>query len=1143
MHLDAKMVKPLSLHRMTKRSMTSHMAVARSRFFLWLRTVSAVSAIAVCCLFSAKSTSQPKTIPPELVIQTGHSSRVNCAIFAPDSRWLATGAADNSIRMWDTQSGLELRALHGHSNWIRSLAVNRSGQQLASGSNDRTVKVWSISAGRELLTLTGHTGPVESVLFTSDEKWIVSGSIDRTIKIWNAASGRLATTLSGHPTAVGTLAISLDGKYLASGGTDGEIRLWDGTTWKQLRILKKHTKKITALAFSPDGKWLLSGSADGMLTLWNPFDGKDHNFATGNQSALLAIVVSENDQFVSVHANGAIISWDLTSRRPKHTVSSPQDVEEFLFATLSPDGKLAASSTGSRVVEIRRADNGNLARTLTSRSVGFFSVAFSGDGRWLASGTNDRTIRLWQLATGRELPKLAGHTGWVKAVVFSPDSRLLASASNGGEIKLWDPNTGREVFSRAYPEERFHTLAFSRDGKWLAAGGTAQTIRLINLSTKDSRDLTGHTGEITSVVFASDSTILSGSTDKTIRVWNVTSASAVRTLGPFTADVNAVAASLDGATLAAALSDNTIARFDLTSADPSPLATLKGHTGEVFALAFSPDGRWLASGGADQLVRIWDAKTGAETPALVGGTGEVNGLAFSRDSRSLASANGDGSMILWQVDVRAPSAFIVSVPDSDDWLVATPSGLFDGSHRAWKFLLWRFRQDTFRVAPVESYFNEFYYPGLLADVLANKNPQPKQDITTRDRRQPQIRIESVQRDPVSERTIQLKLEIGEAAADAEHQTASGARDLRLFRNGLLVQSWPGDVLNGSDKRMIEATVPIVAGANEFTAYAFNRDNVKSADAQLTVSGGDGLRRTGTAYLLVVGVSRYENSQYNLNYTVADATAIGEELRSQQQILRRYQPVEVVPLLNEEATKANILLALKLLAGTEKSPPSTAPAALSKLKPAQPEDAIVFYFSGHGTAHGDRFYLIPHDLGYLGPRAKLDEAALATIITHGVSDLELEEALRSVDADQLLFILDACNSGQALQSDDERRGPMNTRGLAQLAYEKGMYVLTASQSDERAFESAGLQHSYLAYALVEEGIKSGAADSDRNGQILLQEWLDYATERVPRILTNKPRAGKELEEVDPDEKRVQRPRVFNMRERGAERFVIATLSGR
>ena len=1124
--------------------MTSNVVTCNSRFYRWVRPALAAMAIAVCCVFSTESTSQrAATIPPELVIQTGHSSRINCGVFGPDGRWFASGGADNSIRLWDTESGLELRALHGHSNWIRSLAVSRSGKQLASGSNDRTIKVWNISAGRELLTLSGHTGPIESVVFTSDDKWIVSGSTDRTIKIWDAASGSLTTTLSGHATAVSVLAISPDGKYLASGGADGEIRIWDAASWKELRILHRHAKKITALAFSRDSRWLLSGSADGMFTVWNPVDGKDRNFATGNQSGVLAFAVPANDQFVSVQANGAIISWDVASGRPKRTASSQQDVDEFLFATVSPDGRLLAGSTGSRVVEIRHADDGNLARTLTSRSVGFFSVAFSGDGRWLASGTNDRTIRLWQLATGRELPKLAGHTGWVKAVVFSPDSRLLASASNSGEIKLWDPNTGREVFHHAYADERFHTLAFSRDGKWLAAGGTGQTIRLINVSTKESRNLTGHTGEITSVVFASDSTILSGSTDKTIRVWNVGSESAVKTMGPFTADVNAVAASPDGSTLAAAMADDTIAVFDLASAGANALRTLTGHTGEVFSLAFSVDGRWLASGGADQSVRIWDAKTGAQTRTLVGGTGEVNGLAFSRDSRSLVSANGDGSMIVWQVEMGAPLAFVVSVPDSDDWLVASPTGLFDGSHRAWKFLLWRFTQDTFRVAPVESYFNEFYYPGLLADVLANKNPQPKQDISTRDRRQPQIRIESVQSSAVSARNIQLKLEIGEASTDAEHQTSSGARDLRLFRNGLLVQSWPGDVLNGSDKRTIETTVPIVAGANEFTAYAFNRDNVKSADAQLTVSGGDSLRRTGTAYLLVVGVSRYENPQYNLNYSAADATAIGEQLRSQQEILRRYQPVEVVPLLNEEATKANILLALKLLAGTEKTPPSTAPAALRKLKKAQPEDAIVFYFSGHGTAHGDRFYLIPHDLGYLGARAKLDEAGLATVLTHGVSDLELEEALRSVDADQLLFILDACNSGQALQSDDERRGPMNTRGLAQLAYEKGMYVLTASQSDEVAFESAGLKHSYLAYALVEEGIKSGAADSDHNGQIFLQEWLDYATERVPRILTDKPRAGKELEEVDPDEKRVQRPRVFNMRESGAERFVIASLSGR
>jgi hypothetical protein len=102
----------------------------------------------------------------------------------------------------------------------------------------------------------------------------------------------------------------------------------------------------------------------------------------------------------------------------------------------------------------------------------------------------------------------------------------------------------------------------------------------------------------------------------------------------------------------------------------------------------------------------------------------------------------------------------------------------------------------------------------------------------------------------------------------------------------------------------------------------------------------------------------------------------------------------------------------------------------------------------------------------------------------------------------------------------------------------MYILTASQSDEVAFESERLKHSYLAFALVEEGIKLAAADIDHNGQILLQEWFAYATERVPQIRRERYKRSKELVEDEPDEQTVQRPRVFYTRENGANELVIA-----
>ena len=100
-------------------------------------------------------------------------------------------------------------------------------------------------------------------------------------------------------------------------------------------------------------------------------------------------------------------------------------------------------------------------------------------------------------------------------------------------------------------------------------------------------------------------------------------------------------------------------------------------------------------------------------------------------------------------------------------------------------------------------------------------------------------------------------------------------------------------------------------------------------------------------------------------------------RAQQQIAN-YEHVEVASLLDEQATKANILRALKRLAGTEEalSPPMRL-RHCRKLKATQPEDAVFIYFAGHGTAQGQRFYLLPHDLGYAGERTALDAAGLQT----------------------------------------------------------------------------------------------------------------------------------------------------------------------
>jgi hypothetical protein len=740
------------------------------------------------------------------------------------------------------------------------------------------------------------------------------------------------------------------------------------------------------------------------------------------------------------------------------------------------------------------------------------------------------------------MPRLSGSTGWISSLSFSPDNRLIASGSISGEVKVWDLRSAREAYKLTANTGSINSVAFSADQKWLAAGGVQRTIQLWDLATKKSRTLSGHTGEVTSIAFSPmDSLLASASTDKTIQLWDPDAATNLKTLATLPDHVNAISFSADGKSLAAACADKTITLWEIPSG--RLVKTLTGHTGEVLSIAFSSDGRTLVSGSSDHTSRVWDIDSGKELRTLITSTGNINSVNFGNKGKWIIAGDDDGSMTIADPATGDLMLTLVSMRDSDDWLVVTPEGLFDGSPSSWGLLLWRFTGNTFAVSPVESFFNEFYYPGLLAEILAGKDPKPIRDITQKDRRQPKIDLSATADSvtPIDKRTVAIKLTVTEAGSDQEHTQGSGARDLRLFRNGLLVKVWSGDVLGNKNAQTLEAVVPVVAGENRFTAYAFNRENVKSLDETISLSGSESLKRKGTAYVLAIGVGHYENSQYNLNYSVLDAQAIGEQWVQQQKLLGQYEPVVVIPLLNEEATKGNILLALQRLAGTNVGPlPSNAPASIAAIKPALPEDAVLVYFSGHGTAQGDRFYLIPHDLGYQGLRSELNAAGLQTIISHSVSDVELEEALMPLDVQELLLVIDACNSGQALEAEEKRRGPMNTRGLAQLAYEKGMYVLTASQSVEVAFESEALKHSYLAYALVEEGIKSGAADSDHDGQVLLDEWFDYATERVPRMGKDKRVGSKELIEVEPDERRVQRPRAFYAARAGNQPIVVARL---
>lgn len=1091
---------------------------------------------------------------PEIVLQTGHSSKVDAVVFSPDGRWIATGSFDNTIKIWDAETGRELRSLNGHTGAVRALAWSPDGRLLASGGGDRTVRIWDVASGREMERFEVTDSLLEAVAFSPDGQKLAAGP-GNTIIVWDVATGN-QVRLSEHSSPVTALTFSRDGLFLASGDAKGSIKVWDLVKAKRLKNLTGHTDRIEALVFNQTGDGLASGGDDRTVRLWKTASGRQSAESPGHTGKIMALRFSPDGQLTSADSNCAVKTWDTINKREAKSLTAkvgPDFTEGTVgSAVFSSDGRFLATGNGDRTASLYSAETGEKLQTLENRTTGLRAVAFSADRSWLAFGAADNSVKLWDLRTGQSLPPLIGHGGYVTSVAFTPDNSRLISASVDHTIKIWDVVSEKLLATLTGHKSYVNFIAVSKGGKFLVSASSDKTVGIWNLETNRLiRFMPGHTDDVTSVAVSPDEKLIaSGSADKSIRIWDAVTGALVRTITGNPSEVDAVGFSPDGKYLASGGADKVVRIWE-----PSTgilVKTITGHAGKIRAVVFGPDGGELASASEDKTVRIWSVPDGREKRVLSGHYAAVSSLAFATDGGWLASASEDGSVNIWGSGGDAPASTLVSLKTAGDWVVVTPQGFFDGSPDAWQQLLWRFRDDSFSFSPVEVFFDEFYQPGLLGRILGRRSMPADKNIAARDRRQPQLRISLTDarkgEDSIKERVVKVKIQVWEAGPDIGFSAGSGARDVRLFRNGSLVYYWGGNVVENGRSAVLEAEIPIVEGQNVLTAYAFNNDNIKSTDAKIVLNGAAGLGRKGKTRIITIGVGEYANAAFNLDFVASDATNFGSLLKAKQVELDTGVAVEVTQLLDKDATKANILGVLNRLGESEKSG-------------AQPEDTVIVYFSGHGVSRGDRFYMVPYDLGYTGPPVQtLTEESyktvLDTIMRNSISDIDLEGAFRRIDAKNLVLIIDACESGRTLRAEDERQGPMNSKGLAQFAYEKGMYILTATQDAENAYVSRNLERSYLNFALLEEGLKAGGADNNpADGKLVLREWFDYASRRVPVLRDevtkglSSPEESKDLKESDakprgnrpPSE---QRPRAFYRRQAELQPVVIARFdSGR
>jgi WD40 repeat protein/serine/threonine protein kinase len=645
----------------------------------------------------------------------GHTGRVNSVSFSPDGRFAISvgGFRDETLRLWNIETGECLRTFEGHSDSVLSVSFSPDGCFALSGSQDTTLQLWDIELGKCLSTFWGHESAVSSVTFSPDGLFALSGSWDGTLRLWNVATGQCLRNFEGSG-RVSSVAFSPDGRFAISGGKT--LRLWGVDvapslnltvkTGQRLRTFNGHTLGVSSVAFSSDGLFALSGSDDKTLRLWDIETGECLRTFEGHSDSVSSV-------------------------------------------SFSPDGHFALSGSVDETVRLWDVETGECLRTFEGHSDSVFSVSFSSDGRFAISGSGDNTLRLWEVAmhyshtalfvvcrgtltqqilidqellfaevekakraiiegqyhnavfhlhSARSLQvfeyskeamqlwqqlcmhqprrtltavfpvkySFNGHTSLVTSVSFSSDGLFALSGSVDETVRLWDIKIGECLRTFEGHSDSVSSVSFSPDGRFAISGSWDTTLRLWDIETGEClRTFEGHTtGSVNSVSFSPDGRFaISGSGDSTLRLWNISASlnASIETsqclliFEGHTGSVNSVRFSPDGRFAISGSGDRTLRLWNIsaslnTGAEMCEcLRTFEGHTDKVHSVSFSPDGRYAISGSSDKTLRLWDVKTGECLRTLEGHTDIVHSVSFSPDGRFALFGSHDKTLRMWDI--------------------------------------------------------------------------------------------------------------------------------------------------------------------------------------------------------------------------------------------------------------------------------------------------------------------------------------------------------------------------------------------------------------------------------------------------------------------------------------------------------------